>query len=77
MLMFGELMNGQDNLIHKYTYTNEQRERFRVLRKITHHGVGIQQVRRSHGDLANTDYQRFNNTENFKTTRIKWWYMIS
>lgn len=52
MLMFGELMNGQDNLIHKYTYTNEQRERFRVLRKITHHGVGIQQVRRSHRDLA-------------------------
>ncbi|KAJ6271635.1 cytochrome P450 [Bipolaris maydis] len=44
MLMFGELMNEQDNLIHKYTYTNEQRERFRVLRKITHHGVGTQQV---------------------------------
>ncbi|KAF5849530.1 hypothetical protein GGP41_004971 [Bipolaris sorokiniana] len=55
MLMFGELMNGQDNLIHKYTYTNEQRERFRVLRKITHHGVGIQQVQQ---------YREFQDDEN-------------
>jgi hypothetical protein len=44
LLMFAELMGGQWNLIHKYTYTKEQRERFRDLRKITHHGVGIQQV---------------------------------
>ncbi|KAJ5026886.1 cytochrome P450 [Bipolaris maydis] len=55
MLMFGELMNEQDNLIHKYTYTNEQRERFRVLRKITHHGVGIQQVQQ---------YREFQDDEN-------------
>jgi hypothetical protein len=44
MLMFAELGVGQSNLLHKYTYTKEQRERFRDLRKITHHGVGIQQV---------------------------------
>jgi hypothetical protein len=44
MLMFAELMGGQWNLLHMYTYTKEQRERFRDLRKITHHGVGIQQV---------------------------------
>ena len=44
MLMFAELMGGQWNLLHKYTYTKEQRERFRDLRKITHYGVGIQQV---------------------------------
>jgi hypothetical protein len=44
MLMFAELGVGQANLLHKYTYTKEQRERFRDLRKITHHGVGIQQV---------------------------------
>ncbi|KAL6159900.1 hypothetical protein ACJQWK_06191 [Exserohilum turcicum] len=44
MLLFGDMMNGQYNLIHKYTYTNEQRQKFRELRKITHHGVGIQQV---------------------------------
>jgi hypothetical protein len=44
MLMFAELMGGQYNLLHKYTYTKEQRERFRDLRKITHQGVGIQQV---------------------------------
>jgi hypothetical protein len=44
MLMFAELMGGQWNLLHMYTYTKEQRERFRDLRKVTHHGVGIQQV---------------------------------
>ncbi|KAH7379152.1 cytochrome P450 [Phaeosphaeria sp. MPI-PUGE-AT-0046c] len=44
MLMFAEFGVGQANLLHKQTYTKEQRERFRDLRKITHHGVGIQQV---------------------------------
>jgi len=44
MLMFAELMSGQMNLLHKYTYTKEQRERFRDLRRVTHQGVGIQQV---------------------------------
>ncbi|RYN46221.1 hypothetical protein AA0114_g8511 [Alternaria tenuissima] len=44
MLMFAELMGGQNNLLHKYTYTREQRERFRDLRKLTHQGVGIQRV---------------------------------
>ena len=44
MLMFAELGVGQANLLHKQTYTKGQRERFRDLRKITHHGVGIQQV---------------------------------
>ena len=42
--MFAELMGGQNNLLHKYTYTREQRERFRDLRKLTHQGVGIQRV---------------------------------
>ena len=44
MLMLAELMGGQNNLLHKYTYTREQRERFRDLRKLTHQGVGIQRV---------------------------------
>ena len=44
MLMFAELMSGQMNLLHKYTYTKEQREKFRDLRRVTHQGVGIQQV---------------------------------
>ncbi|KAI4640989.1 uncharacterized protein J4E78_010465 [Alternaria triticimaculans] len=46
MLMFAELMSGQMNLLHKYTYTKEQRERFRDLRRVTHQGVGIQQIKR-------------------------------
>ena len=45
MLMFAELGVGQWNLLHKYTYTREQRERFRDLRKLTHQGVGVQQAR--------------------------------
>jgi hypothetical protein len=32
------------DLLHKYTYTKAQHERFRDLRNLTHHGVGKQQV---------------------------------
>ncbi|KAH8732662.1 cytochrome P450 [Phaeosphaeriaceae sp. PMI808] len=39
MLMFAELRVGQSNLLHKYAYSKEQRERFRDLRKLTHHDV--------------------------------------
>lgn len=55
MLMFAELMSGQWNLLHKYTYTKEQRERFRNLRKITHHGVGIQQVSCTYTGIVSID----------------------
>jgi hypothetical protein len=47
MLMFAELGMGQSNLLHKYIYTKQQRERYRDLRKLTHHGVGVQQVCRA------------------------------
>lgn len=50
MLMFAELGVGQANILHTQTYTQRQRERFRNLRKITHQGVGIQQVHRNGKD---------------------------
>lgn len=46
MLVFAELGAGQNNLVNMYTTTPEQRDRFRLLRKLTHQGVGIQQVKR-------------------------------
>ncbi|KAF2005631.1 cytochrome P450 [Amniculicola lignicola CBS 123094] len=46
MLVFAELGAGQSNLVNMITHTQAERDRFRVLRKITHHGVGIQQVKR-------------------------------
>lgn len=46
MLVFAELGSGQNNLVNMITTTQEGRDRWRVQRKITHHGVGIQQVRR-------------------------------
>lgn len=46
MLVFAELGAGQNNLVNLITTTPSQRERFRALRKITHQGVGIQQVKR-------------------------------
>jgi hypothetical protein len=33
MLMFAELMGGQWNLLHEYTYTKEQRERSTILER--------------------------------------------
>src|SRR3569833_3443543 len=54
MLVFGELGAGQANLINMYTHTAEQRERWRVLRKLMHHAVGVQQVRK---------YRSFQNDE--------------
>ncbi|KAJ4305914.1 hypothetical protein N0V90_001447 [Kalmusia sp. IMI 367209] len=46
MLVFAELGAGQNNLVNMITTTPEQRDRWRVQRKITHQGVGIQQVKK-------------------------------
>ncbi|KAF2740094.1 cytochrome P450 [Polyplosphaeria fusca] len=46
MLVFAELGSGQNNLVNMITTTQAQRERWRVMRKVTHQGVGIQQVRK-------------------------------
>ncbi|CBX98861.1 hypothetical protein IAQ61_007524 [Plenodomus lingam] len=54
MLVFAELGAGQNNLVNLITTTPAQRERFRALRKITHQGVGIQQVKK---------YRNFQNDE--------------
>ncbi|KAI1440812.1 cytochrome P450 [Annulohypoxylon stygium] len=54
MLVFAELGAGQDNLVNMYTTSPEQRDRWRVHRKLMHHGVGIQSVRR---------YREFQNNE--------------
>jgi cytochrome P450 len=54
MVVFAELGAGQSNLVNMYTMTPSQRERWRVQRKIMHHGVGIQSVRR---------YRAFQNDE--------------
>lgn len=49
MLVFAELGAGQSNLVNMYTATPEQRDRWRVQRKLMHHGVGVQQVRKYRG----------------------------
>ncbi|KAL6711471.1 hypothetical protein ACN47E_004405 [Coniothyrium glycines] len=49
MLVFAELGAGQNNLVNLITTTPAQRERFRALRKLTHQGVGIQQVKKYRG----------------------------
>lgn len=49
MLVFAELGSGQNNLVNMITTTEAGRDRWRVQRKVTHHGVGIQQVRRYRG----------------------------
>ncbi|KAI0005824.1 cytochrome P450 [Xylariaceae sp. FL0662B] len=54
MLVFAELGAGQDNLLNMYTTSAAQRDRWRVHRKLIHHGVGIQAVRR---------YRQFQNNE--------------
>ena len=54
MLVFAELGAGQSNLVNMYTWTPEQRERWRVQRKLMHQGVGIQSVRK---------YRSFQNDE--------------
>ncbi|KAI0136155.1 cytochrome P450 [Xylariales sp. AK1849] len=54
MVVFAELGAGQSNLVNMYTMTPEQRDRWRVHRKLMHHGVGVQSVRR---------YQEFQNNE--------------
>lgn len=46
MLVFAELGGGQDNLVNMYTSTREERARFRVHRKLTHQGIGVQAVRK-------------------------------
>lgn len=54
MLVFAELGSGQNNLVNMITTTPEQRDRWRVQRKITHQGVGVQKVR---------EYRSFQNDE--------------
>lgn len=54
MIVFSELGAGQSNLVNMYTWTPEQRERWRVQRKLMHQGVGVQQVRK---------YRSFQNDE--------------
>jgi len=54
MVVFAELGAGQNNLVNMYTWTPEQRERWRAHRKLIHHGVGIQAVRK---------YRSFQNDE--------------
>jgi hypothetical protein len=46
MLVFAELGSGQNNLVNLITTTPTARDRFRMLRKLTHQGVGIQQVKK-------------------------------
>ena len=54
MLVFAELGAGQDNLLNMYTDQPEKRERWRAHRKLMHHGVGVQSVRK---------YRQFQNNE--------------
>ncbi|CAN8101730.1 unnamed protein product [Discula destructiva] len=49
MVVFAELGSGQSNLVNMYTWTPEQRERWRVHRKLMHHAVGVGQVRKYRG----------------------------
>lgn len=41
MVVFAELGAGQSNLVNMYTWTPEQRERWRVQRKLMHHAVYV------------------------------------
>ena len=54
MVVFGELGSGQKNLVTMYAQSSQQRERFRVHRKMMHQGVGIQKVKQ---------YRSFQNDE--------------
>ncbi|KEZ46447.1 hypothetical protein SAPIO_CDS0774 [Scedosporium apiospermum] len=54
MVVFAELGSGQANLVNMYTGTQEQREKWRARRKLIHHGVGVQSVRK---------YRSFQNDE--------------
>lgn len=54
MVVFAELGGGQANLVNMYTMTPQQRDRWRAHRKLMHHGVGVQSVRR---------YRSFQNDE--------------
>lgn len=49
MLVFAELGAGQSNLVNQYTFSPEQRERWRLQRKLMHNGVGVQAVRKYRG----------------------------
>ncbi|KAJ0118558.1 hypothetical protein J7T55_012810 [Diaporthe amygdali] len=54
MLVFAELGAGQSNLVNQYTFEPEQRARWRLQRKLMHHAVGVQAVRK---------YRSFQNDE--------------
>ena len=45
MVVFAELGAGQSNLVNMYTMTPAQRDRWRIHRRLMHHGVGVQSVR--------------------------------
>ncbi|KAK1761650.1 cytochrome P450 [Phialemonium atrogriseum] len=46
MVVFAELGAGQSNMVNMYTTTPEERERWRIHRKLMHHAVGTQSIRR-------------------------------
>ncbi|KAL1898491.1 hypothetical protein Sste5346_003394 [Sporothrix stenoceras] len=54
MVVFGELGTGQSNLVTMRVRNNEEREHWRVHRKLMHLGVGIQAVRR-YRDVQNNE----------------------
>lgn len=54
MVVFSELGAGQANMVNMYTMTPEQRDRWRIHRKLMHHAVGTQSVRK---------YRTFQNDE--------------
>lgn len=54
MVVFGELGTGQSNLVTMRVRNNEEREHWRVHRKLMHLGVGVQAVRR-YRDVQNNE----------------------
>ncbi|KAL8380741.1 hypothetical protein RB595_005156 [Gaeumannomyces hyphopodioides] len=56
MVVFGELGTGQSNLVTMRTRNQQERDHWRIHRKIMHLGVGIQAVRR-YRDVQNLESQ--------------------
>lgn len=69
MLVFAELRAGQNNLVNLITITQAQRERFRTLRKLTHQGVGIQQVKK-HYSFQNDESKVVAHFERYATSVV-------
>jgi hypothetical protein len=81
MVVFAELGSGQNNLVNMITTSEAERERFRNQRKLTHQGVGIQQVKRYRGfqndeskvvayDLLNTPEDYVAHFERYATSVV-------